>query len=156
MVRDAYVAIADPTRREILELLNEQGTTPAGEIAVHIGHVSRPAISRHLRILCEGGLADEEDLGADVVFVMFDEAAEVGGVEGEVGGEEAAMAVRAGDLAVGGVRPHLVGGTDLVAAGAAFASAAVVEQGWGQEEDGDYQYRDNDEFAGESYFRHGH
>ena len=53
MVRDAYVAIADPTRREILELLNEQGTTPAGEIAARIGHVSRPAISRHLRILRE-------------------------------------------------------------------------------------------------------
>lgn len=53
MVRDAYVAIADPTRREILDLLNNRGTTAAGEIAAEFSHVSRPAVSRHLRVLRE-------------------------------------------------------------------------------------------------------
>lgn len=53
MVRDAYVAIADPTRREILELLSNRGTTAAGEIAAEFSNLSRPAISRHLRILRE-------------------------------------------------------------------------------------------------------
>ena len=53
MIRDAYVAIADPTRRDILDLLNERGTTAAGEIAAEFPHVSRPAVSRHLRVLRE-------------------------------------------------------------------------------------------------------
>lgn len=56
MVRDGFVAIADPTRREILELLNNRGTSAAGEIAAEFPDFSRPAISRHLRILRECGL----------------------------------------------------------------------------------------------------
>ena len=57
MVRDAFVAIADPTRREILELLNNRGTSAAGEIAAEFPDLSRPAVSRHLRILRECDLA---------------------------------------------------------------------------------------------------
>lgn len=53
MLRDAYVAIADPTRRQILELLNSRGTTAAGDIAAAFSDLSRPAVSRHLRILRE-------------------------------------------------------------------------------------------------------
>lgn len=53
MVRDAYVAISDPTRRQILDLLNDRGTVAAGEIAAQFSQVSRPAVSRHLRILRE-------------------------------------------------------------------------------------------------------
>ena len=53
MVRDAFVAIADPTRREILELLSYRGTSAAGEIAAEFSGLSRPAVSRHLRILRE-------------------------------------------------------------------------------------------------------
>ena len=56
MVRDAYVAIADPTRREILDLLKEREVIAAGEIASHVRHISRPAVSRHLRILRECGV----------------------------------------------------------------------------------------------------
>lgn len=56
MIRDAYVAIADPTRRRILDLLRERETLPAGEIAAHFPTVSRPAISRHLRVLRECGV----------------------------------------------------------------------------------------------------
>lgn len=56
MNRDAYVAIADPTRREILDLLNEREVVIAGDIAARFRHVSRPAISRHLRILRECGV----------------------------------------------------------------------------------------------------
>ena len=53
MVRDACVAIADPIRREILDLLNDRGTTAAGEIASELSHVSRSAVSSHLRVLRE-------------------------------------------------------------------------------------------------------
>jgi DNA-binding transcriptional ArsR family regulator len=56
--RDVYVAIADPTRRRILELLDERGTLPAGAIADAFANASRPGISRHLRILKECGVVD--------------------------------------------------------------------------------------------------
>jgi len=47
-------ALADPTRRRILELLVD-GEVSAGELAGHFP-VSRPAVSRHLRVLREAGL----------------------------------------------------------------------------------------------------
>lgn len=47
-------AIADPVRRRILETLN-RGPLSAGEIAGHFA-ISRPAVSRHLRILRHAGL----------------------------------------------------------------------------------------------------
>jgi DNA-binding transcriptional ArsR family regulator len=55
-IRDAYVAIADPTRRRILELLRDRGTLPAGAIAEAFANASRPGISRHLRVLKECGV----------------------------------------------------------------------------------------------------
>lgn len=54
--RDAYSAIADPTRREILSLLLDRGELGAGEIAANFRSVSRPGISRHLRVLRECGV----------------------------------------------------------------------------------------------------
>lgn len=50
---DTFEAIADPTRREILGLLRHREHT-AGEIAARFA-VSRPAVSRHLRVLRESG-----------------------------------------------------------------------------------------------------
>lgn len=55
---DVAEAIADPARREILELLRD-GPQSAGHIAALIGarfQISRPAVSRHLRVLRECGL----------------------------------------------------------------------------------------------------
>lgn len=52
-----YDAIADPTRRAIIDLLR-RGERSAGEIAEQFP-VSRPAISRHLRVLREAGLVRE-------------------------------------------------------------------------------------------------
>jgi DNA-binding transcriptional ArsR family regulator len=51
---DALEALADPTRRRILELLagNERS---AGDLASQFA-ISRPAVSRHLRVLREHGL----------------------------------------------------------------------------------------------------
>jgi DNA-binding transcriptional ArsR family regulator len=48
-------ALADPTRRRIVELLAD-GDRPAGEIASFF-EVTGPAISRHLRVLREVGMA---------------------------------------------------------------------------------------------------
>lgn len=51
---DALTALADPTRRRILELLAD-GEVSAGELAGAFA-TSRPAVSRHLRVLRESGL----------------------------------------------------------------------------------------------------
>ena len=51
---NALEALADPTRRRIVELLVE-GERSAGEIAAEFP-TSRPGVSRHLRVLRERGL----------------------------------------------------------------------------------------------------
>ncbi|GAQ60473.1 transcriptional repressor SdpR [Streptomyces scabiei] len=54
-------AIADPVRREILLMLRH-GPLAAGEIAGRFP-ISRPAVSRHLRVLREAGLVADEQIG---------------------------------------------------------------------------------------------
>ena len=54
MRRDVFQAIADPNRRAILNLVAGQPLT-INEIARHFS-ISRPAISKHIRILAESGL----------------------------------------------------------------------------------------------------
>lgn len=51
---NALAALAEPTRRRIVELLAD-GERSAGEIASHF-QTSRPGISRHLRVLRKHGL----------------------------------------------------------------------------------------------------
>ncbi|HEU4895579.1 MAG TPA: metalloregulator ArsR/SmtB family transcription factor [Acidimicrobiia bacterium] len=51
---DGFTALADPTRREIVELLY-QGPKDAGTIAGQFP-ISKPAISRHLSVLRDSGL----------------------------------------------------------------------------------------------------
>ena len=53
-----FAALADPTRRRVVELLHERPLR-AGEVADRIG-LSPPAMSRHLRALRSGGLVDVE------------------------------------------------------------------------------------------------
>lgn len=57
-----FKAIADPTRREILGLLRD-GPYTVGEIARNF-HTSRPAISKHLRLLRGAGLVVSRKKGA--------------------------------------------------------------------------------------------
>jgi DNA-binding transcriptional ArsR family regulator len=57
----AFHALADPTRRAVLDLLRA-GTRPAGEIA-RAFPISRPAISKHLKILRRAHLVDEHREG---------------------------------------------------------------------------------------------
>ncbi|MBB5939264.1 ArsR/SmtB family transcription factor [Streptomyces zagrosensis] len=54
-------AIADPVRREILMMLRRTPLT-AGNIAARFT-ISRPAVSRHLRVLRESGLVQDEQIG---------------------------------------------------------------------------------------------
>jgi DNA-binding transcriptional ArsR family regulator len=56
---NAIEALADPTRRRIVELLAD-GERSAGEIAAQF-ETSRPGISRHLRVLSEHGLVQARE-----------------------------------------------------------------------------------------------
>ena len=56
-----FRALADPTRREILALLRG-GRRSVGDLAANF-HVSRPAISKHLRLLRDAGLVRDTPLG---------------------------------------------------------------------------------------------
>lgn len=51
---DAFLALADPTRRRIIESLAD-GEAPFGDLAGQF-EISRPAVSQHLKVLREAGL----------------------------------------------------------------------------------------------------
>jgi DNA-binding transcriptional ArsR family regulator len=61
-------AIADPVRREILLMLRA-GPMPAGEIAGRFT-ITRPAVSRHLRVLRESGLVRDETVGRQRMYAL--------------------------------------------------------------------------------------
>jgi DNA-binding transcriptional ArsR family regulator len=54
MRRDVFQAIADPTRREIINMIAHQSLN-LNSVAEKF-HISRPAISKHIKILTECGL----------------------------------------------------------------------------------------------------
>jgi DNA-binding transcriptional ArsR family regulator len=58
----AIAALADPTRRELLERLRH-GPRPVGELAEAMP-VSRPAVSQHLKVLREARLVEGQRAGA--------------------------------------------------------------------------------------------
>lgn len=63
MRRDVFQAIADPIRRDIIELLAEESLT-VNSIAEKF-EISRPAISKHLKILNECGIIDYSQTGRE-------------------------------------------------------------------------------------------
>lgn len=65
-VGSVFKAISDPTRREILKLLNEKDLS-AGEIAEHFD-ISKPALTKHLNILREAELVSSEKQGNFVIY----------------------------------------------------------------------------------------
>ena len=48
-------ALSDPTRRGLLRLVRHDEAS-AGALAAEFPHISRPAVSQHLRVLCDAGL----------------------------------------------------------------------------------------------------
>jgi DNA-binding transcriptional ArsR family regulator len=66
-------ALGDPRRRELLALLGE-GDRAVHEIAAELP-ISRPAVSRHLRILKESGLVVERSEGTRRIYRLADEGA---------------------------------------------------------------------------------
>src|SRR5438105_855008 len=66
--RDVFQAIADPTRRAILLLVATQSMT-AGAIAANFD-TARPTVSKHLQILTECELLDQEQAGREVRYTL--------------------------------------------------------------------------------------
>lgn len=89
-LQETMRALADPTRREILELLRA-GRLPAGEIAGHFP-VSNAAVSKHLAVLREAGLVRVDRCGKNIYYelntsVLKDVLAFVSGLRREQCGE---------------------------------------------------------------------
>ncbi len=63
-----FGALADPTRRAVLDLLR-RGNLPAGQIA-RAFPVSRPAVSKHLRLLRRARLVEERRHGRHRVYQL--------------------------------------------------------------------------------------
>ena len=68
MKRDIFQAIADPTRRAIIALIAAQAMTP-NAIADHFD-ISRQATSKHIRVLDECGLVEQEKVGREIYYQL--------------------------------------------------------------------------------------
>lgn len=65
---DAFKALADPTRREILRILSS-GERTAGELVERFD-ISQPAVSRHLAVLRQAGLVTAVRDGQNIVYAL--------------------------------------------------------------------------------------
>jgi ArsR family transcriptional regulator, arsenate/arsenite/antimonite-responsive transcriptional repressor len=63
---EIYRALADPTRRRILELLREREMS-AGDIAEHF-KLSKPTLSGHFNVLRAAGLVESERSGTTITY----------------------------------------------------------------------------------------
>lgn len=68
MRRDVFQAIADPTRRAIIGLIALQAMTP-NAIAENFNS-SRQAVSKHLRILTECELLEQQQVGREIYYQL--------------------------------------------------------------------------------------
>lgn len=66
---DVFEAIADPRRRQVVQLLGERPRR-AGELAAATG-MSAPAMSRHLRSLLDAGVIEDERVPHDARVRVF-------------------------------------------------------------------------------------
>jgi DNA-binding transcriptional ArsR family regulator len=66
--QQAFLALADPTRRRVLEQLRG-GAKSVGKIAAHMP-VSRPAVSQHLAVLKKAGLVGDRAEGTRRVYYI--------------------------------------------------------------------------------------
>lgn len=91
---DVYRAIADPTRRALLDRLRA-GPAPVNTLAADFAQ-SRPAISKHLRVLREARLVVEERRGRERLYAL--EAAPLQRVIGWIEGYRASWQTSLGRL----------------------------------------------------------
>ena len=63
---DAFNAVAEPRRRQILDVL-AGGERPVNDLVAVLG-LSQPLVSKHLRVLREVGLVDRRDVGRQRMY----------------------------------------------------------------------------------------
>jgi DNA-binding transcriptional ArsR family regulator len=66
---DVFVALADPTRRAVLDLLATRGEATATSLATELP-VSRVAVIKHLAVLDRAGLVESHRAGREVRFAV--------------------------------------------------------------------------------------
>lgn len=66
-VRDVYEAVADPTRRKLIQLLSDVEELPLYELTVNF-EMGRTAVSKHLTILKEAGLVTSRKVGRETRY----------------------------------------------------------------------------------------
>lgn len=65
---DPFAALADPVRRALLQAV---AVSPMRVVDLAQAHpISRPAVSRHLRVLAEAGLVEAEDRGRERFYTL--------------------------------------------------------------------------------------
>ena len=67
-MNDAFKALADPTRREILKLLR-RGEMSAGELGDHFG-ISKPSMSHHFAVLKQADLVAARRAGQQIYYSL--------------------------------------------------------------------------------------
>lgn len=83
MRRDPFQAAADPNRRKIIEILAKEGTLTMNQLAAKFD-ISRPAVSKHVKILQKSGLIEIRQvrverfcsLNAEGIKTVFDWASQ--------------------------------------------------------------------------------
>jgi DNA-binding transcriptional ArsR family regulator len=70
-----FAALADPTRRQVLDLLAARGEGSASALAAAMP-VSRPAVIKHLAVLDRAGLVESRRSGREVLFSVRPEPLE--------------------------------------------------------------------------------
>jgi DNA-binding transcriptional ArsR family regulator len=99
---DPFEALGDANRREILRLLSS-GDKPVQEIAAAMP-ISRPAVSRHLRLLKDAGMVTEQAQGTRRIYHLQEEGVQavqayIEGIWGEAVGRFRLLAENTGKTA---------------------------------------------------------
>jgi ArsR family transcriptional regulator, arsenate/arsenite/antimonite-responsive transcriptional repressor len=68
-MNEAFKAIADPTRREVLRLLRQRGEMTAGELAERFD-MSRPSMSHHFAVLKQADLVTSRRDGQQIYYAL--------------------------------------------------------------------------------------
>jgi DNA-binding transcriptional ArsR family regulator len=70
--QDVFAAIADPNRRVLLEELR-RGSRTVNELSALLPHISRPAVSQHLRMLLDAKIANVKSKGTSRIYSLTGE-----------------------------------------------------------------------------------
>jgi DNA-binding transcriptional ArsR family regulator len=64
---DVFAALADPTRRTVLQEVATRGSATATELAIPLG-ITRQAVAKHLTVLADAGLVDARRAGRETRY----------------------------------------------------------------------------------------